>query len=220
VQGMKTELEIREEILMVSKRLYDRNMLSAADGNISYRIDNETILMTPSGQAKAFIELKDISVINIRGEVLSGNPSSERLMHLAIYQKCPKAKAVVHAHPPYAIAWSVARPDLSELPAECLSEVILAAGRIPVVPFARPSTAAMGENLYPFLPESRAMILARHGAVTWGEDLSEAVGGMERIESCAEILSLAHQLGGLTSLPVEEVTFLRQLRSQIGERLL
>ncbi len=217
---MKTELEVREEILKVSKRLYARNMLSAADGNISYRIDDETILMTPSGRAKAFIELKDIAVLNLKGDVLSGTPSSERSMHLAIYQNCPKAKAIVHAHPPHAIAWSVARPDLSELPAECLSEVILAAGRIPIVPFARPTTANMGDSLLPFLPQSRALILARHGAVTWGEDFDEATNGMERIENSAEILAIAHKLGGLTPLPEEEIVFLRRMRARFGERLL
>jgi L-fuculose-phosphate aldolase len=141
-------------------------------------------------------------------------------MHLAVYKKCPKAKAVVHAHPPTAIAFTVARPEMKELPAEALSELILAAGKVPVAPYARPGTAAMGEVLEPFLPASRVILLARHGALSWGEDLEEAYNGMERLEHISQILKSAEELGGITSLPREEVEVLRAMRAKMGERSL
>lgn len=213
-------LPIKQQIVRYCEMLHKKNMLAAADGNVSYRISDQEILITPSGVPKAFITEDDIAVVTIDNKIISGKPSSERLMHLEVYQRSPKAKAVVHAHPPSAIAWSVAYPEYQELPSECLSEVILAAGKIPIVPYARPGTLDMGTNLHPFLPEYRAMILSRHGALCWGEDLQEAYCGMERVEHSADILMRAKSLGQLTNLPSAEVEKLRELRKQLGERLL
>jgi L-fuculose-phosphate aldolase len=211
---------IAKQIVDVCERLHARNMLAAADGNISYRISDDEILITPSGIAKGFMNPEQMAVINLKGDILDGKPSTERLMHLEIYKASPKAKAVVHAHPPTAIAWSIAQPELKKLPSDCLSEVILATGDIPFVPYARPGTEQMGLVMKPFLPQHRAMILRCHGAVAWGEDLDEAYRGMERIEHSAQILAAAKQLGGLHPLPKEEIAYLYELRKKIGEVLL
>ncbi len=218
--NLDQHIDLIEKIITTCKRLHARNMLSAADGNISYRVNNNFILITPTGIAKAFMTAKDIAVINIEGEILHGKPSTERLMHLEIFKTCEKAKAVVHAHPTTAIAWSIARPDINKLPSDCLSEVILATGDIPFADYARPGTLAMGDVLKPFLPKHRALILRRHGAVTWGEDLDEAYRGMERIENSAQILAEAIKLGGLNPLPAEEIQYLYKLREKIGNILL
>ena len=139
-------------------------------------------------------------------------------MHLCVYQNCPLAQAVVHAHPPTAIALTMAFPDWQELPNDCLSELVLALGRLPIAPFARPGTQAMGEVLKPFLPDHRAILLARHGAIAWGESLEEALWGIERLEHTAKILHQALQLGPLTKLPAEEMAALQKLREKIGPR--
>jgi L-fuculose-phosphate aldolase len=214
------ESTIRGQIVEVCQRLYARNMLAAGDGNVSYRLSDQRILFTPSGRPKAFIHPEQITVVTLNGEILQGKPSGERDMHLEIYRRCPQAKAVIHAHPPHAVAWSLARPQLKELPAEHLSEVILGAGRIPFVPYARPTTADMGEVLRPYLPDCRALILTRHGGVCWGESLEEALNGMERLEHSAQILWLAETLGGSKPLPREEVDVLRAMRVQMGDKLL
>lgn len=217
--------EIRKEIVKACQRLHSKDMLAAADGNISYKVSDQNILITPTGINKAFLTAKDIAVITQDNQILEGNPSGERLMHLEVYKHCPKARCVVHAHPPTAIAWSVAFPQLAELPSDYLSEVILAVGRIPIVPYARPGTQQMGDHLRPFLPECRTMILSRHGAISWGEDLAEAYNGMERLEHSAKILMNAVLLGGnipigMTPLPAQEVEALRAMRQQLGERTL
>ena len=214
------ETYFRTQMIATAKHLHQKNMLAAADGNISYRLSDTYILITPAGRAKSTLMPEDIAVITLDNTIISGKPSSERLMHLAIYQQCPHARCVVHAHPPTAIAWSIACPQLTYLPDECLSELILACGRVPIVPYARPGTAAMGEVLLPFLPQYRALILARHGALGWGESLEEATYAIERIEHTAMILLSAHQLGGITCLPEEEVRFLRDLRKKLGEKIL
>ncbi len=195
-------------------------MLSAADGNISVRLSDQDILFTPSGISKAFMNVTDIASVTIDNKINYGKPSSERLMHLEVFRRCPEAQVVIHAHPPHAIAWSIAKPHLKKLPSDCLSEVILATGDIPFVPYARPGTQAMGDVLAPYLPESRALILKRHGALCWGQDLEEAYRGMERIENSCEILALAERLGGLHPLPPEEVEYLYEMRKKIGPVLL
>lgn len=211
---------LSQEIVVACSRLHARNMLAGADGNISVRVSNDEILITPSGIAKAFMTPDQMAVINLAGDVLVGKPSSERWMHLQIFRQCPQAMAIVHAHPPTAIAWSIARPDLDQLPCGCLSEVILATGGIPFVPYARPGTAQMADVLMPFLPRHRAMILRAHGALAWGADLDEAYRGMERIEHSAQILAAAMQLGGLHALPAEEVAYLGAQRLKMGDILL
>ena len=208
------------QIVEVAKRLNNKGMLASADGNISYRLSDEKILITPSGLNKAFLTPEDMAVITIDNRVLIGTPSGERLMHLEVYKQCPKARCVVHAHPPCAIAWTIAKPNLKELPADCLSEVILAVGSIPIIPYARPGTVEMGTYLKPYLPSNRAMILARHGAITWGEDLLEAYNGMERLEHSALILKHASDMGGLSRLPEGEVRALKKMREKAGERIL
>lgn len=214
------EIQTHKQIVAACQRLYQRNCLAAADGNISVRLDENRILITPSGVSKAFMSESEMAAINLAGEVLKGKPSSESAMHLAIYRACPEAKAVVHAHPPHAIAWSVQDPRREELPSDVLSEVILAAGRIPIVPYARPSTEAMGDVLKTYLPQTRLMILERHGGLAWGESLDEALMGIERLEHSAQILWLAQTLGKIRHLEAGEVSALRAMREKMGNKLL
>lgn len=204
----------------VCRRLHARNLLAAADGNVSLLLDDGRIAVTPSGVAKARLRPEDLAYLDPGGAVLAGRPSTERLMHLAVYRACPQARAVVHAHPPTAVALSLAHPEWTALPAEALPEVILAAGSVPFAPYARPGTAAMGEVLAPFLPGSRLLVLSRHGALAWGESLEEAYNGMERLEHACQILKAALDLGGPVPLPPEEVAALRALRAASGGRLL
>ncbi|MBS1982638.1 MAG: class II aldolase/adducin family protein [Bdellovibrionales bacterium] len=202
----------KSKIIEICRRLHTKNWLAACDGNVSIRTNEQTIFMTPSARHKGYISESDLAQITPTNQVISGSPSGERLMHLAIYQQCAQARAVVHAHPPAATAWSIAQPHLKELPAKCISEVILAVGALPIVPYARPGTQAMGDVLIPYLPHHRVMILGRHGAVAWGEDIEEAYNGIERLEHSAQTLMYAHMLGGLTELPESEVEYLQGLR--------
>ena len=206
-----------QQILSSCQRLYQKNMLAAADGNISVKVSSG-ILITPSGLSKAFMKPQDMALISEDNKILQGRPSSERLMHLSVYRQNPGAQAVVHAHPPFATSWTVAFPEDRELPNHCLSEMILAAGKIPIVEYTRPGTQAMGDLLLPLIRDHKIMILSRHGALCWGESLEEAVMGMERLEHSAEILYRAKTMGELTSLNKEEVKALLELRKKIGNK--
>jgi L-fuculose-phosphate aldolase len=207
-----------QSLITVAQRLYEKNFLASADGNISLRLTESVIMITPKGVNKARIQTRDLCLITLDNKVLCGQPSSERLMHLEIYKNCPQAKAVVHAHPPHAVAWSIAFPKLKELPKKSLSELILAVGQIPIVPYQRPGSQNMGLSLKKWLPQQRVFILSRHGALSWGEDLEEAYNGMERLEHTALILSLAQNLKGLTELPPKEISYLKKMRTHLGPK--
>ncbi len=209
-----------DEAIETCRFLHIQGLLAAADGNVSVRLEDGRIAITPRGLPKAKVRREDFAWLALDGTVLSGTPSSERAMHLEIYRAVPEAKAVVHAHPITAIGWSLANPEAAELPSDVLPEVILAAGRIPQVPMATPGTEAMGTNLRPYLPAHRLLILARHGALAWGESLREAAGGLERLEQVAKILLVAQAFGGAKPLAPGDLDALRALRAQLGPRLI
>lgn len=200
--------------------LHHKNMLAACDGNISYRYDDNTILITPSGKPKFLLEENDIAVIDINGKVIKGNPSSEMLMHLEVYKMRADARAVIHAHPPTAVAYSIAHPAAKEIPGKSFSELILAVGKLPIVPFQMPGSPEMGAALHPYIKNSKVMVLARHGAISFGEDLVEAYNGMERLEHSCEILLKAKCFGAVTELDDQTIDQLYTMRKKIGDKTL
>lgn len=195
-------------------------MLAACDGNISYRCDDNTILITPSGKPKFLLDESDIAIIDIDGKLIEGKPSSEMLMHLEVYRTRADARAVIHAHPPTAVAYSIAHPDAEEIPAKSFSELILAAGKIPIVPFQIPGSLEMGTALLPFIKHSKVMALARHGALSFGKDLVEAYNGMERLEHSCEILLKAQSFGAVTELDEQTIEQLYAMRKKLGDKTL
>lgn len=211
---------IKKEIISTAVLLHNKNMLAACDGNISYRLDDQTILITPSGKPKFLLDEKDMAVINIDGEMIEGKPSSEMLMHLEVYRTRPDAKAVIHAHPPTAVAYSIANPDAEEIPGTSFSELILAVGKLPIVPFQLPGSLEMGTALHPYLEHSKVMVLARHGALSFGDDLTEAYNGMERLEHSCEILLKARMFGDITELDEKTIDQLHAMREKIGDKTL
>ncbi|MDH5387993.1 MAG: class II aldolase/adducin family protein [Gammaproteobacteria bacterium] len=215
-----SERQIKEDIIKTAIRLHHKNMLAACDGNISYRVDDNTILITPSGVPKFLLQENDIALIDINGKVITGEPSSEMLMHLEVYRMRAEAKAVIHAHPPTAVAYSIAYPDAEEIPGKSFSELILAVGKLPIVPFQMPGSLEMGTALHPYIKNSKVMVLARHGAISFGEDLVEAYNGMERLEHSCEILLKAKSFGAVTELDDQTIDRLYAMRKKIGDKTL
>ena len=195
----------QQDIIDVCQKLYEKNMLAAEDGNVSLKLNEETLLITPSGLAKKDLQVTDICSMDFKGQAVEGEPSSEKWMHLLFYEENKEAQAVIHAHPPYAVSLSLARPQWKSLP-PVLSEVILALGEVPFVPYVCPGTKEMAEVLRPFVrdKDSCAFILSHHGAITWGKDLKSAYFAMERLEHAAQMIYFAETLGGSHFLKDEE----------------
>lgn len=195
-------------IAEVCRRLYERGLIAGPDGNVSVRLSDGSILVTPSGMSKGIVTAEDLVVVDMEGRELEGSrsPSSELRMHLRIYQRRPDARAVVHAHPPTATGFAVAGESFM---APVLPEVILQMGAVPLVPYATPGTDALADALEPYLARHDAVLLANHGATTLGRTLTEAHHRMESLEHAARILLAARAVGRVQELGAADVEALR-----------
>ena len=187
----------------IFRKLYEKNLIAGSDGNISEKTGNQ-IVITPSGVNKSAIQEKDLCLIDTNGTNIKGQASTEKYMHLAVYKYQKKARAVVHAHPPSAIALSLARPQWKTLP-PAFPEIVIALGTVPFISYVKPGTKKLGEVLKPFVQNSKALILSHHGAVVWGESLEEASLIMEQLEHSCKILCLSESMGKTTLLSKQEV---------------
>jgi len=202
----------KELICQIGKLLYDRGYVAANDGNISVRV-GEHLVMTPSGVSKGRMTPEMLLVTDLEGNVLEGNrhPTSEGKMHLAVYRHRPDVQAVVHAHPPVSTAFAACRKGL-ETP--YLAELVVGLGTVPCTrSFAMLSTEEVPESVVPYLPEHNAVLLANHGALTWGATLWDAFDRMETVEHTAKILMNIQTIGGGVPLTEAQVA---QLRSMVG----
>jgi L-fuculose-phosphate aldolase len=159
---------------------------------------------------------EDMVIVDMEGRPRGQRrPSSELQLHLAVYQHRPDVQAVVHAHPPTAVACTLVGVRLDE---SLLPEAIITLGAVPTAPFALSGTPAMYKAIAPLLPDHNAILLSHHGALTLGRDLMQAFHRMEQVEHMAKILFMARQLGGARPLPPELLAQLNALRIKLSER--
>lgn len=212
---MPTEAQLRADIVEVGRRLYARGYTASNDGNISARLDERRLLMTPKSVCKGFMTPDMLCITDLDGRKLAGerDPSSEMQMHLEVYRQRPDAHAVVHAHPPVATAFAVAGIPLDRA---VLAEVVTTLGSVPIAEYATPSTKELPEAVGKYVRAHDGMLLANHGALTLGADLFSAYYKMETIEHFANISFVARMLGGERLLSREEVVRLQGLRGMYG----
>jgi len=195
---------LRQEMVSIGRRLYERGLIVAAEGNISARLADGRILITPAGFCKGRMSTRDLIVVDTAGRRVSGRrpPSTELRMHLTALSRRSDAHACVHAHPPYATAFAVAGIALTD---HVLPEVIATLGSIPLAVYATPGTPAVGESIAEHLDKADAILLKNHGALTLGPDLETAYRKMEIVERCAQIVYLARALGNVDRLSPSQV---------------
>lgn len=213
--NLASESVLRQQIVDICRRLYDKGLLAAGDGNVSVRLGEDRVLVTPSGFHKGFMHPDDLIVTDLAGRRTKGlhKPSSEFLMHEACYDERPDVRAVVHAHPPLVVALALAGISL----AQCvLSETCLLIGPILTAPYSTPTTDEVPRVLRPYLRQANAVVLDRHGAITVGRSLDEAWHRMEAIEHAAKITQAARAVGPVAPLPPHEVNKLSRLAQDLG----
>lgn len=213
------EKELRAEIVRVGQLMYAKGLICASDGNISARLAPNRLLITPSGLHKGLLEPAHLLVVTDEGELvetmLDHKPTSELPMHLEVYRQRPEVGAVVHAHPPIAVALSIAGIPLTD---PLLPEVIVFLGTIPTTPYATPSTLENALVIREFIRAHDALILQRHGSLTVGNTPMQAFMRLEIIEQHARIAYMLAQLGVHNPLPPTEVQKLLEQRSQLQNR--
>jgi L-fuculose-phosphate aldolase len=207
---MITEHELREELLRFGRLTYERRLLVAMDGNLSARLPSGDVLCTRAGCHKGFLRDEDILLVRPDGRVKrgEGRPTSEIFMHLACYRERPDVQAVIHAHPPMCVAFTIASVSMDRC---VLPEVVLTLGTIPTAPYETTGTAALADQIGGYAGEYDAILMDTHGAITMGRSVLEAFCRLETMEHTAQILSTAHSLGGIKNLPSEEAIKLRRL---------
>jgi len=214
---MINEYEVKKQICDIGKRIYERNMAAANDGNISVKLNDREWLCTPTGVSKGFMSPDYICKVDASGDVIQamGNhrPSSEIKMHMRIYEKRPDVNAVVHAHPAYATSFAIAGIPLTQ---PIMPEAVIFLGCVPIAEYGTPSTMEIPDNVEKYLPHYDAVLLESHGALTWGHDLISAYHKMESLEFYAELLYRAKMLGGPKEFSPSQVQRLYELRREFG----
>ncbi|MCA9732411.1 MAG: class II aldolase/adducin family protein [Deferribacteres bacterium] len=211
----KNIYSLKKEIVAVGRRVYERGYVASNDGNISAKIDDERILITPTGVSKGFMKPEDLIVLSMDGKVLNGDkkPSSEFSMHIKMYEERPDVFGVCHAHPPYATGFAVAGIPLDQC---VLPEVIVALGGIPIAEYGLPGTDKLFEPVLKYVHTHDAFLLENHGALTIGEDVLNAYHKMETMEHFAHILFVSRMLGNVNTLNEQNVGDLLDLRKKFG----
>lgn len=214
---MQTELEIKEEMCEIGRRVYNKGMAAANDGNFSVKLGDNEFLCTPTGVSKGFMTPEYICRVDREGNVLEANegfrPSSEVKMHMRVYQERPDVNAVVHAHPIYATTFAVAGIPLMD---PIMPEAVISLGGVPLAKYGTPSTMEVPDSIMPYLQEYDAVLLENHGALTYSDTLMNAYFKMESLEFYAQLMYQAKLLGGPQVLSDERVEELYEIRRNMG----
>ena len=213
---MVNEAYQRQQIVEVGKMLQQRFFVASNDGNISCKLDDNTILITPTGVNKGEVTLDQILKIDMKGNTIEGNMkvTSEYKMHLAVYKMREDVKAIVHAHPPAATAFAVTEVKLDD--PVILPESIFSLGKIGYCKYGTPSTNEVPEAVEKEIKNSDSLLLSNHGALTVGQNVMQAYYRMENLEMVSKITIYSKILGNLKSLNNEEVEKLYKVKEEKG----
>ncbi|SDO16662.1 class II aldolase/adducin family protein [Alkalicoccus daliensis] len=211
-----SDFEAKKLICEIGDRIYKKNFVAANDGNISVKVGSDAIWTTPTGVSKGFMRPEMMVKMNLKGKVLQGKykPSSEVKMHLRAYNENPEINAVVHAHPPVATSFAIAGVELDR---PISPEAVVLLGTVPIAPYATPGTEEVPVSIAPYCKTHNAVLLANHGALTWGKDLTEAYFRLESLEHYALMTMYSTNiLKKSNELNCNQVSDLIGIRSKLG----
>lgn len=211
-----TYQKAREYICHIGRVAYQRGYVAANDGNISIRVAENAVLLTPTGVSKGYMSPDMLCVTDLQGTLLEGvrQPSSEHAMHLRVYAESPKTTCVVHTHSPAATSFACAGIPLDR---PLLTESYVMLGDVPVTQFALPGSEEVPESIAPLVRGHHACLLRNHGVLVWGDTPEQALFRMESIEQYATILMNTEYIIRKTALfTSEERANLDALRKRLG----
>jgi len=200
------------EVLKVARRLDEKNLVNAFEGNISCKVDGK-IYITPTGKNKGLLTEDMVAVIDEKGNWIGGSckPTSELPMHYNTYLMRDDIGGVVHAHPPYLTAHA-----LCNLPVECRAypELMGNFNRFEVAAYGRPGTDDIYKDVRRIIERSDIIILANHGVLCVGKTVTEAMNKLEAAEAITRIVDMANRLGKPVDLPESECDFFFSLNNR------
>jgi L-fuculose-phosphate aldolase len=209
-----SEGDLRHLLVRYGRICYDRRLITSNDGNLSVRLGDSRFMITPAGICKGRMRSQDLLVIDTVGGIIDagaiGAVSTETPMHLEVYRQRPDVNAVIHAHPVFATALTIAG---IEFPTDLLPESVVLLGEVPTTTFAAPSSTEGADSIRGLIGRHSGLLLRQHGALACGPDLEAALNLLERIEFVAEVYHRASAMGRVDRLPVEEKRRLQQSRN-------
>lgn len=211
-----SDKECKEKIIEIGRRFYNRGFVSSNDGNISVKVSENEIWVTPTGISKGFMSDDMLVKMDLDGNILEQNgykPTSEVKMHLKVYKENPTTTSVVHAHPINSTLCSILGIAL-DLPV--LTETVLQIGTIPVAHYAKPGTNEVPDSIQPFCKDYNGVLLANHGVLSWGDTIEEAFARMEVIEYYAEVILRLKDEPSYRSLSKKQIQDLVNIREKAG----
>lgn len=196
---------MRDEVLATARDLYRLRLVEGTAGNVSARLGDETVCVTPRSLSYEEMTVDDLVVVDLAGVVVSGRhpPSSELALHLACYRDFAEVGGVVHSHPTEASAFAAAgRP----IPVPVDEFALYVGGEVPVAAYAPSGSHELGRHAAAVLEKVGAALLANHGLVALGSGPREALHVSALVERAARIVRLALELGGLVPVPADVLT--------------
>jgi L-fuculose-phosphate aldolase len=211
------ETAVREAFCEIGRRIWHKGMVASNDGNFSFRLAENLVLATPTMMSKGFLRPEDMVLADLDGNQVGGTRrlTSEVRIHLFIYRHRPDVHSVVHAHPPCATAFAVARRPL---PRCILAEAEINLGIVPTAPYATTGTWEFARTIEPWVRTHDAFLLANHGAIVVGSDPYDAYYRLETLEQYARILLEALRLGPWNELDHAAMADLLKLKERLGMR--
>lgn len=204
--------QIKNEIIKYADIIDTKGFSPGASGNISVRHKDE-IIITASGSSNGNLCYEDLVVMDFCGKCIDSSsdkkPSSEKMMHVEFYKKRPDVNAIIHVHPPFLSSFAAARKSLE---APVMAENVYYFGKIPLTPYALPSSQKLVDNMSEYFEKYNALLMANHGFVVGDVDLEQAYLKLELAESYAQVVLNATLLGGAVLLNDKEVAEIEALK--------
>ncbi|MFZ0960122.1 MAG: class II aldolase/adducin family protein [Terriglobia bacterium] len=207
---------IKQEMIRVGRKLWDRQYVDGNGGNITYRIAPGRVICTPTLLSKADLTLEDFCLVDLEGNQMAGKGkrTSEVYLHLQVYQTVPEARAAVHAHPPHATAYAIS----GRVPPRCvIPEQDVFVGSVAISPYETPGTRDFAKTIIPFVKDHNTILLANHGLICWADTVTHAEWYVEVVDTYCRTLMLAAQLGaGITRIPPNKQAVLLEIKKRLG----
>ncbi len=186
------QTRMRDRIAAVGKSIFDRGLTFGSTGNISVRLSDGSILMTPTNASLGALDPARLSLVDAAGAHLDGDkPTKESFLHLCVYCQRPQSDAVVHLHSTHSVAVSVmADLDPEDLLPPLTAYYVMRVGRLPLIPYFAPGDKDLARAVAARIGQSHAVLLANHGPIVAGRTLEEAQYATEELEETARLFML------------------------------
>jgi ribulose-5-phosphate 4-epimerase/fuculose-1-phosphate aldolase len=184
--------KLRDGIVATGKSMFDRGLTAGSTGNISVRLSDGSMLMTPTNASLGSLDPERLSLLDSAGNHVSGDkPTKEAFLHTCMYCQRSHDNAVVHLHSTHAVAVSVLDGlDNEDLLPPLTAYYIMRVVRLPLIPYYAPGDVALAKAVEAKADRHHAVLLANHGPVVSGTSLANAQYAMEELEETARLFLL------------------------------